>query len=205
MKHNKLVTALAAAGLVAGAGNLAADGDQPFHVTGQLGSLYTDSARNTRDDDVWWSIGVGYFFNDNFSLDLEYDRFEGTWNDYATVSPNATFDQWGLKNIGLMSRYYFTSWGMRENGEGPYRFSSFVARSSLTRSRSFSLKANRKSLATWPASGGRGTARSGLVSPGWAKAAARATMTSVVLALMRIVSVMVPTFGRATNEHFAID
>ena len=59
MKHIKLVTALAAAGLLAGAGNIAADGDQPFHVTGQLGSLYTDSDRNTRDDDVWYSIGIG--------------------------------------------------------------------------------------------------------------------------------------------------
>jgi OOP family OmpA-OmpF porin len=113
VKHNKLFTALAAAGLVAGAGNLAADGDQPFHVTGQLGSLYTDSARNTRDDDVWWSIGVGYFFNDNFSLDLEYDRFEGTWDDYTKFAPNATYDQWGLKNVGLMGRYFFTDWAMR--------------------------------------------------------------------------------------------
>ena len=51
MKYNKIVTALVAAGVLIGAGSLQADGDQPFHVTVQFGSLYTDSARNTRDDD----------------------------------------------------------------------------------------------------------------------------------------------------------
>ena len=73
MKQSKIILALAAAGLLAGAGNLAADGDQPIHVTAQAGALYNDNARNTRDDDVWWSVGVGYFFNNNVSLDLEYD------------------------------------------------------------------------------------------------------------------------------------
>ncbi|MBT8039311.1 MAG: OmpA family protein [Gammaproteobacteria bacterium] len=113
MKYNKLVTALAAAGLIVGSGTLYADGDQPFHITGQVGSLYTDSDRNTRDDDVWWSLGVGYFFTDDFSLDLEYDRFSGTWRDYESAVPGATYDQWGLKNIGLMGRYYFTNWKAR--------------------------------------------------------------------------------------------
>ena len=113
MKYNKLVTALAAAGLLAGAGSLYADGDQPFHITGQVGALYTDSDRNTRDDDVWWSLGFGYFFTDNLSLDLEYDRFSGTWRDYDSVVPGATYDQWGLTNVGLMGRYYLTNWKVR--------------------------------------------------------------------------------------------
>lgn len=113
MNKCKLVSAFAAAGLVFCAGNLAADGDQPFHVTGALGSLYTDSDRNTRDDDVWWSLGFGYFFNDDFAVDLEYDKFSGTWGDYDTVVPGATYDQWGQTNVGLMARYYFTDWGVR--------------------------------------------------------------------------------------------
>ena len=88
-------------------------GDQPFHFTGQVGALYTDSDRNMRDNDVWWSLGFGYFFTDNFSLDLEYDTFKGTWNDYASVQPGVTYDKWGLKNYGLMARYYFTDWPPR--------------------------------------------------------------------------------------------
>ena len=107
MKHTKLVLAIAAAGLLLGTGNLAADGDQPIHVTGQVGSLYTDSDRNTRDDDIWWSLGFGYFFGNNISLDLEYDTFKGTYRDYAVQVPGATYDQWGLTNVGLMGRYYF--------------------------------------------------------------------------------------------------
>lgn len=107
MKHTKLVLAIAAAGLLLGTGNLAADGDQPLHVTGQVGALYMDSDRNTRDDDIWWSLGVGYFFGNNISLDLEYDTFKGTYRDYAQQVPGATYNKWGLTNIGLMGRYYF--------------------------------------------------------------------------------------------------
>lgn len=113
MKHTKLFTALAAAGLMFASGGLAADGDQPWHVTGQAGALYNDTDRNTRDDDVWWSLGVGYFFTDNISLDLEYDKFSGTWKDYQDFVPGATYDQWGQTNIGLMGRWYLTSWNFR--------------------------------------------------------------------------------------------
>jgi OOP family OmpA-OmpF porin len=113
MKYTKIVSALAAAGLLLGSGSLFADGDQPFHVTGQLGSYDTDSDRNTRDGDVWWSIGFGYFFNDDFSVDLEHDRFEDTWHDFQDYVPGATYDDWGLKNTGLMARYYFTNWNIR--------------------------------------------------------------------------------------------
>ena len=113
MNKNKLVLAIAAASMLLGSGTLSANGDQPFHVTGQAGSLYTDSKRNTRDDDVWWSVGFGYFFTDNFSLDIEYDKFSGTWRDHDVAVPGATFDQWGLENIGLMARYHFTDWKVR--------------------------------------------------------------------------------------------
>ena len=113
MKRNKLVLAIAAAGMMLGTGTLAADAHQPFHITGQAGALYTDSDRNTRDDDVWWSVGFGYFITKNLSLDLEYDRFSGTWRDYQEAVPGASFDQWGQTNIGLMGRYYFTDWKVR--------------------------------------------------------------------------------------------
>ena len=51
-----------------GSGTLAADGDQPFHITGQAGALYTDSDRDMRDDDDWLSVGFGYFVTNNFSV-----------------------------------------------------------------------------------------------------------------------------------------
>lgn len=113
MKRTNLVLAIAAAGMVLGSGTVAADGDQPFHVTGQAGALYTDSDRNMRDDDVWWSLGFGYFLTDNFSVDLEYDRFSGTWQDYAEAVPGASYKKWGLENIGVMGRYHFSDWKVR--------------------------------------------------------------------------------------------
>ena len=113
MNHTKLVSALVGTGMLLGAGSAAANEDQPIHITGQVGAYYTDSDRHTRDDDVWWSLGVGYFITNDFSLDLEYDRFSGTWADYQDFVPGATYDQWGLTNIGLMGRWHFTEWGFR--------------------------------------------------------------------------------------------
>ena len=113
MNKNKLVLAIAAAGMMLGSGTLVADGDQPFHITGQAGALYTDSDRNMRDDDVWLSVGFGYFITDDFSVDLEYDTFMGSWHDYQEAVPGASYDQWGLKNVGLMGRYYFSDWKVR--------------------------------------------------------------------------------------------
>jgi OOP family OmpA-OmpF porin len=107
MKTTKLVSALAAAGLALGSISAMADADQPWHVTAQVGGMKLDSARNTRDDDVWWSVGFGRFFGNNFSVDLEYDEFSGTYRDYNAVIQGATFDQWGLRNIGLMGRFHF--------------------------------------------------------------------------------------------------
>lgn len=116
MKYTKIALALASFGLLAGAGNLAADEVfQPYHITGQVGALYADSDRNMRDDDVWWSLGVGTFLGRHFSLDFEYDSFKGTWKDYQQAVPGATYNKWGLKNYGLMGRYHF-----RESGIRPY-------------------------------------------------------------------------------------
>jgi OOP family OmpA-OmpF porin len=116
MKHTKLILALAAAGGLLASGTAAADEVfHPYHISGQLGALYSDSARNMRDDDVWTSIGIGKFIGENFSLDLEYDTFTGKWQDYQAAVPGATFNKWGLKNIGLMGRYHF-----REGGFRPY-------------------------------------------------------------------------------------
>jgi OOP family OmpA-OmpF porin len=107
MKRKTLILSLAAAGLALGATQATADADQPWHITGQVGGMKLDSARDTRDDDVWWSVGFGRFFGNNFSLDLEYDEFTGTFKDYAVVAPGATYDKWGLSNLGLMGRYHF--------------------------------------------------------------------------------------------------
>ena len=106
MKTRKLVLSLAAASLALGAGNVVADAEQPWHVSGQFGTMNTDNDRNTRNNDVWWSVGFGRFFGNNFSLDLEYDTFSGTFRDAQTVAPGSTYDQWKLSNWGLMGRYF---------------------------------------------------------------------------------------------------
>jgi OOP family OmpA-OmpF porin len=115
MKYPKLVLALAATGLMSASAAVAADEDvfQPWHVTGQVGALYTDSDRNTRDNDVWWGVGFGRFFGEHFSLDLEYDEFTGTYQDYDVMYPGATYDDWKLSNIGLMGRYHFFNGNFR--------------------------------------------------------------------------------------------
>ena len=76
MKTKTLILSLAAAGLALGTVQVMADADQPWHLTGQAGAMKLDSARNTRDNDVWWSVGFGRFFGNNLSLDLEYDESE---------------------------------------------------------------------------------------------------------------------------------
>jgi OOP family OmpA-OmpF porin len=107
VKTKILISSLAAAGLAFAATNAMADADQPWHITGQIGGVELDSDRNTRDNDVWWSVGFGRFFGNNFSLDLEYDEFSGTYKDYATQVPGATYDEWSMSQWGIMSRYHF--------------------------------------------------------------------------------------------------
>ena len=107
MNKKILISSLAAAGLALAAGNAVADADQPWHITGQVGGVALDSDRNTRDNDVWWSVGFGRFFGNNFSLDLEYDEFSGTYRDYAAQVPGATYDEWSMSQWGVMSRYHF--------------------------------------------------------------------------------------------------
>jgi hypothetical protein len=63
--------------------------------------------------DVWWGVGFGRFFGNNLSLDLEYDEFEGTYRDYNVMVPGATFDQWGMSNVGVMGRYHFGDGNLR--------------------------------------------------------------------------------------------
>jgi OOP family OmpA-OmpF porin len=113
MNPSKLVLCLAAAGMVAASGPVLAEVEQPYHLTGQFGGIRLDDARNTNDDGLWWSVGFGRFFGDHFSLDVEYDEFSGDYADYAEMVPGATFDQWGLKNIGLMGRYHFGNAAVR--------------------------------------------------------------------------------------------
>ena len=90
MKTKILVSSIAAAGLALAATHALADADQPWHITGQVGGMELDSDRNTRDNDVWWSVGFGRFFTDNLSVDLEYDEFEGTYEDYSSQVPGAS-------------------------------------------------------------------------------------------------------------------
>ena len=71
MKTKILVSSIAAAGLALATTHALADADQPWHITGQVGSMELDSDRNTSDNSVWWSVGFGRFFNDNFSVDLD--------------------------------------------------------------------------------------------------------------------------------------
>jgi len=107
MKTRTLLSTLVVAGLAFGATSAMADADQPWHLTGQVGGMKTDSDRNMRDNDVWWSVGFGRFFGNNFSLDIEYDEFSGTFKDYLVAAPQATYDQWKMSSIGLMGRYHF--------------------------------------------------------------------------------------------------
>ena len=113
MKTKILVSSIAAAGLALAATHALADADQPWHITGQVGGMELDSDRNTRDNDVWWSVGFGRFFTDNFSVDLEYDEFEGTYQDYNSQVPGATYDKWALSQWGVMGRYFFTDSAVR--------------------------------------------------------------------------------------------
>jgi OOP family OmpA-OmpF porin len=113
VKTKILVSSIAAAGLALAATHALADADQPWHITGQVGGMELDSDRNTRDNDVWWSVGFGRFFTDNFSVDLEYDEFEGTYQDYNSQVPGATYDKWALSQWGVMGRYFFTDSAVR--------------------------------------------------------------------------------------------
>jgi OOP family OmpA-OmpF porin len=107
MKTRKLLLTLAAASLALGTTHLAADADQPWHLSGQVGSINLDQARNTRTNDIWWSAGFGRFFGNNFSVDIEYDEFSGTFRGAQEVAPGSTYDQWKLSQYGVMGRYYF--------------------------------------------------------------------------------------------------
>lgn len=107
MNIYKFVSALAAVVLLLSGNFVFADGDQPWHVSYQIGGVDLNSDRQSRDGDVWMSVGFGYFLNDNFSLDVEYDEFDGDFTPFDTLVPGATFDQWKLSTLGLVGRYYF--------------------------------------------------------------------------------------------------
>ena len=51
MKTRNLVLAVTTAGLLLGTGNLAAEVEQPWHLTAQFGGMRLDSDRQTRDDE----------------------------------------------------------------------------------------------------------------------------------------------------------
>jgi OOP family OmpA-OmpF porin len=107
VKKSILIVSLAAASLAFGANPAFAYEDEPWHLTGQIGGADLSSKRDTRNDDVWLSVGFGRFFGNNISVDLEYDEYEGTFRGYDTVAPGATYDKWKLSNWGVMGRYHF--------------------------------------------------------------------------------------------------
>lgn len=113
MKKSILITSLTAAGLALSSATLYADGDQPWHLTVQIGGAKMDHERDMQDDKAWFSVGFGRFFGNHFSLDLEYDEFEGIYNNFDTVVPGATHDKWSLSTVGLMGRYHFGRWDWR--------------------------------------------------------------------------------------------
>lgn len=90
---------------------------EPWHITYQIGGGDWDSSRLSTDGDVWNVFGFGYFLNDNFSLDVEYDYFRGDIDPtvVAGAIPGATGNQWSLTTWSLMGRYYFT-----DNNWRPY-------------------------------------------------------------------------------------
>lgn len=107
MKINMFVSTLVTAILLLSGNFVFADGDQPWHVSYQIGGVDLNSDRHTRDGDLWQSVGFGYFFNDHFSVDIEYDEFDGDFTDFDTVVPGATYDQWKLSTLGAVGRFYF--------------------------------------------------------------------------------------------------
>jgi OOP family OmpA-OmpF porin len=107
MKNSKYKLALATAVLLLGNTCLSADGDQPWHISYQIGGADLDNSRNTNDTDIWQGVGFGYFLSPNFSLDLEYDEVESSYSDFNVAVPGATYDDWNLSTLGLMGRYYF--------------------------------------------------------------------------------------------------
>jgi OOP family OmpA-OmpF porin len=109
VKTKTFLLGLVATGIAVGVAPLAAQVvEQPWHLSGQVGTYYLDDARDTRNDDVWWQVGFGRFFGDHFSLDLEYDEFSGTYRQADLISPGTSNDQWNLEHLGLMGRYHFT-------------------------------------------------------------------------------------------------
>jgi len=109
VKKWRYIAALAAVVLLAGSNGLMADGDQPWHISYQIGGADLDNSRDTRDTDLWQSIGFGYFATPNLSLDLEYDEVDSEFARYNVVVPGATYNDWNLSTLSLIGRYYFGS------------------------------------------------------------------------------------------------
>lgn len=99
--------ALVLAVLLLGSNVALADGDQPWHFTGQVGIDNLDSDRNTKNSELWWGVGFGRFLGNHLSVDIEYDETGAKYTDFDTVVPGATYDDWRLSTIGVMGRYHF--------------------------------------------------------------------------------------------------
>ena len=109
MKSSKYILALVAAMLLLGSNLLQADGNQPWHLSYMIGSANLDNIRNTDDGDIWQAVGFGYFLSPNFSLDLEFDKFDSDYRDYNVKYPGAGYKEWNLETLSTVGRYYFGS------------------------------------------------------------------------------------------------
>ena len=89
--------------------------DEPWHFTYAIGGANWDNSRESTDGDVWNVFGFGYFLNDRFSLDLEWDEFQGTLDNSVVQAavPGATDRRWTLRTWSLMGRYYLTEGNWR--------------------------------------------------------------------------------------------
>jgi OOP family OmpA-OmpF porin len=87
---------------------VSADGDQPWHISYQIGGAKLDSDRPADESDAWHSVGFGRFFGNNLSLDFEYDQYRADMDPgyLNSVAPGAEFDEWRLSNWGGMLRYH---------------------------------------------------------------------------------------------------
>ncbi len=88
----------------------AADNDvNPWHFTVFGGKAVSDSNRPTDNGDLYYGIGIGRYLSPNFSLDLELDRSDLTVDPAALEAflPGATFNDWSLKSVNLIGRYYW--------------------------------------------------------------------------------------------------
>lgn len=98
MTRNKIALALIAA-LAAGSAAAEHSYDDRVTISAKAGMAFADTDRNT-DDGFYWGVGIGKFFTEKLSLDLEYDNYGMDFERSGGVS-------WENQALGLTGRYHF--------------------------------------------------------------------------------------------------